>query len=188
MLVGITIYPIHYVPSEKKLTLITSIECVIEGVGNYICGDYLPANISENGREMYERRVKEMVDNPEDVKLQVSENSSQPIGVPPGDYDYVIITQSSWVDDFQTLADWKTKKGVSANIVTTTWIYNSGGYSGTNVQKIRAFVQDAHNTWGTMYFLLGGDTGIIPYHTKTIDGDPIPNDTYYGDYDSDYTV
>ncbi len=187
-LAGVTIYPIHYVPSEKKLTLITSLECVIEGVGNYICGDYLPERISENGREMYESRVKEMVDNPKDVTLQFSDNPVQPIGVPPGDYDYVIITQSSWVDDFQPLADWKTKKGVAANIVTTTWIYNSGGYSGTDVQKIRSFVQDAHNTWGSMYFLLGGDTGFIPYHTKSLSGDSIPNDTYYGDYDNDYTV
>ena len=187
-IVGITIYPIHYVPSEGKLSLITSIECIIEGVGDYICGDYLPASSTENGREMYENRIKEMVYNPEDVELQVSEQHSQPIGVPPGDYDYVIITQSSWVDYFQPLADWKTKKGVAANIVTTTWIYNSGGYSGTNVQKIRAFVQDARNTWGTMYFLLGGDTGIIPYNTKSLYGDIIPNDTYYGDYDSDYTV
>ena len=185
--VGVTIYPIHYVPSEKRLTLITSIECVIEGVDGYICGDYLPKTISEDGRETYQKMLEDMVINPEDIRLKSSDNYA-PVGVPPGDYDYVIITQSSWIDDFQPLADWKTKKGVAANIVTTTWIYNSGGYSGTNVQKIRAFVQDAHNTWGTMYFLLGGDTGTIPYHTKSISGYSIPNDTYYGDYDSDYTV
>jgi len=187
-LAGVTIYPIRYIPSERKIILITSVECVIKGVGNYKCGDYLPTSLSENGKEIYKQRLKEIVYNYEDVKLQFSDPPSQPIGVPPGNYDYVIITQNSWVDDFQPLSDWKTKKGVEANIVTTTWIYNSGGYSGTNIQKIRAFVQDAHNTWGTMYFLLGGDSGVIPYHTKTIDGDPIPNDTYYGDYDSDYTV
>ena len=43
----------------------------------------------------------------------------QPMGVGPGDYDYVIITQDSWVSAFQPLADWKTQKGVPATIVTT---------------------------------------------------------------------
>jgi len=190
-MVGVTIYPLHYVPIQKRLTLITSIEFVIEGVDGYVCGDYLPAGISTSGQETYKNMVTGMVDNPKDVELHVADNPPQPIGVGSGDYDYVIITQSSWVDYFQPLADWKTKKGVPANIVTTTWIYNSGGYSGTDVDKIQQFVEDAHDTWGAMFFLLGGDTNIIPYHTRTIssvDPDPIPNDTYYADYDEDWTI
>jgi len=184
----VTIYPIHYRPSQRSLTLVTSIEFTIEGTKGYECGDYLPRRISDYGKEMYLNMIKESVINPEDVKLRVDDDP-QPTGVDPGDFDYVIITQSSWVDDFQPLADWKTKKGVPANIVTTTWIYNE--YSGTSQQKIRAFVQDAHSTWGTTYFLLGGDTAYIPYYIKYIpvgpsDGRNIPTDTYYADYDDDW--
>jgi len=186
--IGISLYPIHYIPSENKLTFIDYIEFTIIGEDGYICGDYLPEKISENGRKMYDNILKEMVYNPEDVILKTSDENPQPICVPAGDFDYVIITQPSWVNSFQPLSDWKTKKGVAANIVTTDWIYNEGGYSGNNVQKIKEFVIDAHNNWGTIYFLLGGDSGTVPYHTRTIDGDPIPNDTYYGDYDYDYTV
>jgi hypothetical protein len=104
--------------------------------------------------------IKEMVINPEDVELISLPNPLQTRSVDPGDYDYVVITQSSWVDDFQPLADWKTKKGIPANIVTTSWIYST--YSGSNNQaKIRAFVIDAQTNWGTVFFLLGGDTGVI---------------------------
>jgi len=183
-----SIYPIHYIPLQKKLTLVTSITFTIEGIGGYICGDYLPKTMSDSGRDHIQKMVQNMVINPEEVELRFSQNP-QPAGVDPGDYDYVIITQDSWVDAFQPLKDWKTRKGIPANIVTTTWIYNDGGYSGSNVDKIRAFVQDAYTTWGTTYFLLGGDIDVVPCHYKTfpgVDSDPVPNDAYYADFDSDW--
>ncbi|MBN1281145.1 MAG: hypothetical protein JXA00_05805 [Candidatus Thermoplasmatota archaeon] len=177
--------PLQFIPSENQLMLTTSLTVQITGTDGYVCGDYLPIGISDEGRESYEAMVKERVINPQDVQLRCSDHP-QPLGVGPGDYDYVIITQSIWTSYFQSLADWKTKKGIPATIVTTTWIYNSGGYSGTYQDKIRAFVQDANTNWGTIYFLLGGDTSYIPYHTRTIEGDAIPNDAYYADFDSDW--
>jgi len=181
----IKLYPVQYVPYAEKLTFHNLIQFIIEGKEGYECGDYLPKDTSIEVIETYKQMIQEMVINPEDVELKVGDNSAQPTGVPPGDYDYVIITQDSWVDDFQPLADWKTKKGIPANIVTTDWIYSE--YSGSNQQKIRSFVIDAHDEWGTIYFLLGGDTNVIPYQTKYISGDNIPTDTYYGDYDDDWT-
>lgn len=187
-IVPITVYPLHYFPLQKKLTLIPSISIIIEGDDGYICHDYLPQTVSENERIIYEQMVKGMVINPEDVDLR-SSSDPQPLGVPPGDYDYVIITQDSWVSSFQPLADWKTKKGIPATIVTTTWIYNSGGYSGTNLQKIRAFVQDVYSTWGASYVLIGGDIDVVPCSYKTfssVDPDPVPNDVYFADFDDDW--
>ncbi|MBU0641016.1 MAG: hypothetical protein KKB50_19305 [Planctomycetes bacterium] len=187
----IRLYPVQYVASEQRLTLCTSLSVELEGVTGYECGDYLPLNVSQRGLDSYDQMVRDMVVNPQDVDLRSAPlPPPQTIGVGAGDYDYVIIAQSSWVDDFQPLADWKTKKGVPATIVTTDWIYNSGGYSGTNLQKIRAFVQDARNTWGATYFLLGGDTDTIPAHSRTfssVDPEAVPNDTYYADYDGDWT-
>jgi hypothetical protein len=182
----IRVNPVQYVPSSGKLTMYTSLSFMVEGVGGYQCGDYLPASISETGRQMYEKSVRDMVINPGEVEL-VAGDPPLVSGVEPGDYDYVIITDAGWVDDFQPLADWKTKKGMKANIVTTSWIYNQGGYGGSNVQKINAFVEDAHDTWGATFFLLGGDTGTIPYHTKSVGGYSVDNDTYYSDYDEDWT-
>ncbi len=187
-MIPITIFPLHYLPLQKKLTFIQSMNFVIEGIEGYLCNDYLPETISEHGRMIYEQMIKAMVINPETVALCTSPNP-QPLGVPPGDYDYVIITQESWVSAFQPLANWKTQKGVPATIVTTNWIYNSGGYSGTNIEKIRAFVQDAYTTWGTTYVLIGGDIDVVPCHYKTfssVDPDPVPNDVYYADFDNDW--
>jgi hypothetical protein len=187
-MIPVTVYPLHYLPLQKELTLVRSLRFIIDGEPGYVCGDYLPQAISENGTTTYEQMIKEMVINPADVTLQTSPNP-QPLGVPAGDYDYVIVTQSSWTTVFQPLADWKTQKGVPATIVTTSWIYNSGGYSGTDVQKIKAFVQDVYNTWGTIYVLLGGDVDVVPCSYKTfsgVDPDSVPNDAYYADFDADY--
>ena len=185
----VTVYPVHYIPNQKQITLATSIEFVVTGVGGYVSGDFLSSHISVEGQAMYTDMVKEMVVNPQDVQLH-SSGVPQPMGVSPGTYSYVIITPSSWVSAFQPLADWETKKGIPATIVTTEWIYAS--YIGsTNVGKIRAFVQNAAAVWGATFFLLGGDTTYIPCQYTTfssVDSDPVPNDTYYADYDSDWTI
>jgi len=183
--------PVQYVPAARKLVLNTRIRIVLSGVSGYVCAAYLPPRISEAGRAAYEQMLTEAVVNPDDVQLRTAGDAEGGWrGVPPGDYDYVIITQDSWVSSFQPLADWKTKKGVPATIVTTSWIYNSGGYSGDNTAKILAFVNDAYTNWGATFFLLGGDTTIVPCPSKTfsgVDPQPIPNDTYYADFGGNYT-
>ncbi|MCP4584268.1 MAG: hypothetical protein GY839_21865 [candidate division Zixibacteria bacterium] len=182
----IRINPLRYIPSQKKLTLIESLIITIEGVDGYICGDYLPANISENDRQDFFKMLTGMVVNPEAVRMVAANNAPLQSSVDPGDYDYVIITNSSYVSYFQSLADWKTKKGIPATIVTTNWIYNQGGYTGADTSKIRQFIIDARTNWGTIYFLLGGDTNIIPTHVRYINSEDVPNDSHYGDYDHDW--
>jgi hypothetical protein len=188
----IRVHPVRYVPGLGRLTLITSLEITLEGVHGRECGDYLPRNITDRGRATYERVLRTMVENPEDVRLTSSmETGSR--GVEPGQYDYVIITKSDWVDDFQPLADWRNKEGFKATIVTTEWIFSGGGYSGTSLEQMRSFVQDAHTTWGVMYFLLGGDSDLFPYDVDTIDVTiydlhVIANYTYYADFDDDWVL
>lgn len=181
----IKINPLQYIPNEKRLVFYNSISFTIRGDFGYVCSHYLPATVSEFNMHDYENMVRGMVINPEDAKIITSEHTSFQTALTPGNYDYVIITISSFVSSFQSLADWKTKKGIPAKIVTTTWIY--GEYSGTNNQKIRAFIMDAHSTWGAVYFLLGGDTGQVPHHIRSVNGENIPNDTYYSDYDANWT-
>lgn len=181
----VTIYPVHFNPELKKINFIKEIKFEIEGQPGYVYGDYLPSTYSEIKEEQLTQQIKDMVINPEDVFLRKNEER-QPFGVGPGDYDYVIITKSSWISALQPLADWKTQKGVPSNIVNTSWIYSN--YTGaSNKAKIRAFISDAHSTWGSTFFLLGGDTDTIPYHTANYEGDDIPTDTYYSDYDDDWT-
>jgi hypothetical protein len=187
------IHPLQYTPAERRLTLAAAMEIVIEGMDGYVCGDYLPAAASARTRASYKRMLAASVVNPEDVAL--AEPSASPTisrGVAPGQYEYVIITQDAWVNEWQPLADWRTQKGSPATIVTTEWIYSDGGYAGSDLEKVRGFVQDAHANWGATYFLLGGDTNVIPYHVRTITvptygAFELPNDTYYADYDDDWS-
>jgi hypothetical protein len=185
----IRICPVQYVPASRKLILATATRIVLDGVTGYTCGDYLPRNLPDAARQDYAREVASMVVNPDDVELQSAHGQPAGRGVAPGRYDYVIITRNSWVSAFQPLADWRTKKGIPSTIVTTTWIYSN--YSGsTNQEKIRAFIVDAHDTWGAYFFLLGGDTDYIPCDSRlfeTIDATPVANDTYYADYDDDWS-
>ena len=181
----IQLYPLQYIPYEKKLILYTSITFTIKGINGHVCGDYHPRRISQSGRETYEKMLMDMVINPEDVEVKTS--SGPPL--PPGDFDYVIITSSSLVDDFQPLANWKKKKGVPSTIVTTDHIYAT--YPGTdNKEKIRNFIIDMHANQGSIWFLLGGDVNQVPVGTKVQTwphGDiEIPTDMYYSDFDDDW--
>ena len=186
----IQVNPLQYIPVEKKLILYTSITFVVTGVDGYECGSYLSPAISDASQESYERMVKGMVINPEDVELKTRGDDPQPLLLPSGQYDYIIIAPNGWTSNYQPLADWKTKKGVPAKIVTLNDITNWYGDDGK--EEIRDFIIDANDEWGSIYFLLGADTNYIPYHTRTFSVDPISvaSDTYYaclGSTTSDWT-
>lgn len=177
---AIWINPLQYIPCERKLTLYTSITFVITGVNGYECGSYLSSALSDVSRESYEWMVKGMVINPKDVELRTPEVPPQTLYLEPGNYDYIIISPTSWASYYQSLADWKTKKGVPAKIVTLSNI--TSWYGDDGKEEIRDFIIDAYYEWGAIYFLLGGDTSYIPYHTRTfysVDPEPVPSDTYY---------
>lgn len=181
----IRVYPLQYVPAEKKLTLYTSLNLVIEGTGGYECGDYLPPNISEKDREVYEQMLKDIVVNPEDIHLNTGVTMGAPTLLPPGSFDHVIITASTYVSAFQPLVRWHTKKGVKDTVVTIDAIYAT--YSGaTNQEQVRNFIKDAHTTWGTTYFLLGGENETVPFEYRTYYQESAPGDQYYSDYDDDW--
>ncbi|MCK4681386.1 hypothetical protein KAT82_09670, partial [bacterium] len=108
-----------------------------------------------------------------------------------GEVDYLIITSSSYESTFQALADWKAQKGLTTEVVTTTWVYSN--YVGVDEQdQIRNCIIDYYENKGTMWVLLGGDTGVVPARTVYAmtsgvggapDEDQIRCDLYYGDLD-----
>lgn len=179
-------YPLEYIPAAGRLNLRVSIEFRIRGRAGYVCGDYMSPVASTRAREDMLRELRDMVVNGADVSLTESETAVPSRALEPGQYDYVIITRATFIEAFQPLADWKTRKGVPAKIVNRAWIYDSYA-GGSNPEKIRNFVIDAAQNWGARYFLLGGDTGTIPPHQREILDETVPNDTYYADYDDDWT-
>ena len=98
--------------------------------------------------------------------------------------DYLIITSNrTWdataiapmgggigdaVAEFERLASWKRKKGLSARVVTVDDIVAGryGTFTGAcrrDLQEVlREFIKWAYREWGVTWLLLGGDADIIP--------------------------
>jgi len=190
----LSICPARYDESTGELRMATAMLIELVCSEGYLCGDYLPACASKRARGLYERMLGGMVVNPDNIELRHDPaGPPSPRGVGPGQYDYVIITSWSWAGQFEELARWRTRSGIPTKVVTTAWIYVDGGYEGSDLKKVREFMKDAHENWGTTCFLLGGDASTILYHTANIEIPEmgyvaVPNDTYYADLDNDFVL
>ena len=182
--------PLSYSPRRGELALYHTMELELECTAGRIPGDQVPASASLSEIDALAEMLREEVVNPDHVVMPVAMGMGSGARLEAGDYDYIIITRIDLAANFEPLADWKTQKGVPAKIVTAGWIYDQPEYTGSDEERIRAFIIDAHNTWGADYFLIGGDTNQIPCHWWTTPVEPyiVPNDTYYGDFDDDWTV
>ncbi len=180
------VYPLQYIPAKGGLIFHPQVE---------IEADFTPARGYPQKEELKPgglvRLAKKLVVNPEDVGS--ADLSSKGLLPPMDSYPYLIITSDSYAPKFQPLADWKTKKGLRAEIFTTSYIYDN--YTGRDQQeKIRNFISYAKENWGTEWVLLGGDTEIIPtrraYAMSANYGEPdedsIPCDLYYADLDGSW--
>jgi hypothetical protein len=109
-----------------------------------------------------------------------------------GKLNYVIVTSNALASNFQPLADWKTRKGVSTQIHTIEDIVADSTYnSARDVQeKIRRKLQDLKASHPELeYVLLGGDVEVVPVRgawgncTLPLTDVNIPCDQYFGDLD-----
>ena len=208
-IVTVRLYPVEYIPLTRELYL-----CDFDFTINYSVStrqrgsrDFLTQTQSLYRYELNKRAVRFLVENPEavdnyDTKVRkivqgrtvvydFSEDSSeaglrsQTVSVIDEQVpEYIIITNNDLKPHFQTLADWKTKKGIFTIIVTTEEI--NADHLGSDLQeKIRNYLKDAYSRWGTgLFVLLGGNTNIIP--ARMVEGEPNnslrplkPSDLYY---------
>lgn len=165
-IVSLTLFPVQYVPVEKKLIFYTDITLCI----NYtMAPEMLTGGMkapSENSG--FVSIVKKTISNPNDVdKFAFTYPkrhllpSQKGCDISPNEVKYVIITNEERKDAFPPLADWKTRRGDPARIVTVSSI--EANYSRNDTQeKIRNFIKDASMNWSTEWILLGGDTDVIP--------------------------
>ena len=108
---SIAIFPIQYLPSEKKLRFHTRIEVDLVFKDSRI--SVLPRKGNQFRQKALQGVLKDLVVNPVDISSSSSGqlNSSN---LPNEEHFYVIITSDNLVQNFQPLADWKRKKGLSA--------------------------------------------------------------------------
>jgi hypothetical protein len=136
-------------------------------------------------REMFETGLM----NPQDLSRFGAMRSMVPFApIQTEDVQYVVITDKTKTGtSFKALVDWKVQKGVPSKIVDTSMIY--ANYTGVdNAEKVRKFIMDAKNIWGTEFVLIGGDTGVIPvrkvYNSANgYSSSADPTDLYYSDLD-----
>jgi hypothetical protein len=184
----VNLYPVQYVPARKTLVFHDLVEVILtcaaaDTQGKEIRERY--TRFTESQRRHYEETLRRLVVNPEDVVLDPPGGERSPV-LPEGQYEHVVITSSSYAASFEPLVDWHTQKGLRDTVVTTGWIYAS--YEGPgDTLKIRQFVSDASSSWGTIYFLLGGEGSTVPFVYRNYMGDNTPSDQYYSDYDDDWT-
>jgi hypothetical protein len=192
---SVELRPVRVNPVSGELQLATRIEYRV----SYEAGSrdaYVP---SVEQRDYYAGMVRAMVANPGDVNgFAPSVHRSATLSLPSGHYEYVVISAPPLDTCFGRLTAWKTLKGVPATTVLLSYV--TANYSGYDIQeKIRNFIKDAYQNWGTRYVLLGGSAdhktsgqNIIPardcwYVTQGVgyynDEDTIPCDLYYGGLD-----
>jgi hypothetical protein len=203
----VNLHPVEYIPEQGQLSYYESLTVEITlRAATVAQGECQSIRHLAQDEDM----VRELVDNPEIIKsygtaLPGSQKSSL---LAPADYQYVIITSETLAatpgpDNFQALIAEKISRGITATIVTTEWVY--ANYGGTRPDggeddqtRIRNFIIDAYNNWGTKYVLLGGDgdgadaggesgDNIIPARGFSAGGDnDIAADMYYACLDGTF--
>ncbi len=105
----------------------------------------------------------------------------------------VVITDSSFVGQFDRYLKMKSIEGFTPNIRSVQYVYEN--YSGVdNAEKIRNYLKTLVDS-GIEYVVIGGDVNIVPtryaYAMESGGGwwyDSIPTDYYYGDIDGSWNA
>ncbi len=187
-------YPLQYLPAKGLLRFYSQVDFAVRLVPG---PKHFSSKRSKRAEEAVQRIVGSLVLNRQAMGKDQSRRAKVPTLLPPGEFEYLIITDDLYVPYFKPLADWKLKKGLRDTIVTTSWIYST--YSGyDHPEQIRNFLKDAYQNWGTVWVLLGGDTNIIPARIayamtceagyQPEDEDSIPCDLYYSDLDGTWDL
>lgn len=172
-IVTLRICPLRYYPLSGKLELAKNLEFSLATIPSAEC-HFAPARRSEASMVWADETIASFVDNDEDVARFAPPTTMEPVALGPDSMvarpwpalegppvDFVIITSNALVPSFQPLADWKQQRGWITVIKTVSQI--EAQYPGRDTaERIRNFIIDAGEQWGTLFFLLGGDTNVVP--------------------------
>jgi hypothetical protein len=199
---SVAVYPLQYFPRSGRLVLATGISVELELESD--ADDSRPRlRMTTNSDELYRKVVAGMVENPEEMTGRLSGveivDGVGPEGFLPrytpslegSPVEYVIITSEEFEPYFQSLADWKTKKGVPTVIRTVSWIEENYQGGVDTAERIRFFIQDAYESWGTTFVLIGGDTNVVPVRygwSIYYGGWDVSTDLYYSDLDRNWNL
>ncbi|MEI6682986.1 MAG: C25 family cysteine peptidase [Bacteroidota bacterium] len=179
--------PVRYNPGDKRLSYYKKVTVTITTSPDARSAEALTRlSASEN----VVSRVKSFVMNPGMVARYPARRS------PLSNYQYLIISPSSFKDEFQQLTAMYAAKGISTRIVTVDSISACGtGYD--LAEKIRNFVIGQYQLYGIEYLLLAGNPPLIPargFYCQVYSGGSvyvdanIPADLYYSALDGNFDL
>jgi len=105
-------------------------------------------------------------------------------GVPgPGEgpFPYVIVTGRSLRTEFLALARERTRNGIPSRVRSLESLRSEYPAAADDPERVRLFLRDAHQHWGTRWVLLGGDTDVIPPRYASLKG-LLPERTIVSDW------
>ncbi len=201
----IVVAPVRYYPRQKKLFSLKKLRCEVRT--EYCTRGVAPQRQSGLGKELFDRFLDKLVSN-SDVKddgafrpayyLENSIGDSLPTELPSllgPPVDMVIITLTAQSDAYSQFAHFKKLLGINTVIRTLAWIRQH--YAGLDdAERIRNFIKDAYEKWGTTFVLLGGDPPALQTRYVWVDRDaiysgmwlPIATDLYYSDLDGNWNA
>ena len=207
-LATVTIYPVREVLDSNG----TSVE-ILDSFAIRVVTDGTPGpepirreRFIPGEREANEEILQRVVHNPETVRGYFRDHGqvvAEPaVGFKPtrtpslsgSAVSYLIITNDAMAEEFQRLADYRTKQGIPAVVATREYIA-ANFRNGADIQEtIRMFIRDAYQKWGVEYVLLGGDSDVLParYITNTfyptVGSTDIPTDLYFACLDGNWNL
>ncbi len=176
-LVGLNVCPFEFLPVSGRLRLHTRLLVTI-AYEQDAPGPVLTPHQVEHARQGLEC----LVANPYDLTTFAPRTAE--IDLP--EVRYLIITSQQFVSAFTPLAEYKTSRGLRAEIRASEWIEQN--WTGRDLQeKMRNFIRHYFQTRGLTHVLLAGDNAFVPSRRirVTVSGTvgDIPTDLYYADLD-----
>ncbi len=177
----VIVTPLQYVPATGELLLHSEIDIVVSTEPAADAADF--ASVREPSR-VTAAVARSAIANAEALGRYDGHSVETPRA--SGDFDYLIVCPEALADEFAPLAEWKTRKGVKARIVTLEEIAEDPFLAGIDEpEAIRNCIIHHYTENGISWVLLGGDTEVVPardaYDFFYEQG--IPSDLYYADLD-----
>jgi len=175
-LCGFALYPVQYVPNEKRLIFYRHITIKI----SYEEGKVTPIQLTDLQKEIFEKEIRTIVMNPEDIS-----SFAPDVHYVETQCNYLLITTDEFAPSFQPLVDWRSKQGYKGEILTMATITST--YPGRdNPEKIRNAIISYFQTRGLIFVVIGGDNQYVPKRGVYISAsgyteNSMPCDLYFSD-------
>ncbi|KPK67685.1 hypothetical protein AMJ87_12990, partial [candidate division WOR_3 bacterium SM23_60] len=200
----VSIVPFRYAPQSGVLQVLR--ELTIKIITGSCDPGVAPVRQTQISRAVFEQTVRSLVVNKAEVRdpgkqpqcsIVSNPDDAAPTLVPSllgAPVDYLIITTDSLCNAYEDFAHFKKQYGFNTAVRTLSWI--NGHYAGIdNAERIRNFIIDAVEDWGTSFVLLGGDITDIPARTVWFPGQywqhgrfPGMTDQYFVDLDGTWNA